>query len=272
VIISAGVSMGIIVGTLGYTTDEVAAGLQDSLIGLEMCIAAIMHHQYFSYTDFYGPKATEMYVGNGQSGGLERESGANSATDKEAAGGLTSSGRGAIAGAGYSEVEAGGAEGDGTTTTIRWVAAEGGGRAGSSDEPESSSLLPARARGSTADSTAAGGAGGSGVGRVVKQLRVQEGGKVTVVGARKTGVAAAVVDMLPVDVMADTAEHLKVASAAAGTFIKRKIATKGGKRKPLSSRPGPSASVGSGREVGEVGGGGGGERGLADGDEDTPAD
>jgi hypothetical protein len=52
VVISALVHFHVIEGTLTYTEDEVAKGLQDFLICLEMAVAAIVHRHVFSWKDF----------------------------------------------------------------------------------------------------------------------------------------------------------------------------------------------------------------------------
>lgn len=47
------VSFGVIEATLTYTKDDVASGLQDFLICIEMALAAIAHRYFFSYRDFF---------------------------------------------------------------------------------------------------------------------------------------------------------------------------------------------------------------------------
>lgn len=57
IVISGLVSLHVIEGTLTYTEDEVAAGLQNFLICLEMIAAAICHRYVFSFTDFHHENA-----------------------------------------------------------------------------------------------------------------------------------------------------------------------------------------------------------------------
>lgn len=53
------VKVGTIHATLSYNVHEVASGLQDFLICIEMFLAAIAHHYYFSYKDFATGEGTK---------------------------------------------------------------------------------------------------------------------------------------------------------------------------------------------------------------------
>jgi hypothetical protein len=76
-LLSALVSLGILTGTTEWSTDEVATGLQDLLICIEMCGAAIAHHYTFSVEDFLqerhmagalGPRGDEGHAKVGGTG------------------------------------------------------------------------------------------------------------------------------------------------------------------------------------------------------------
>jgi hypothetical protein len=86
-------------------------------------------------------------------------------------------------------------------------------------------------------------AGASGRGVTTMQLKVGDGGRVTVVGKRKAGVAAAMVDLLPVDVVADTAEHLAAAGSSARVLLKK--AKKGARGVAAGMGVGPKRPIGS---------------------------
>ena len=59
VVISGFVFLGWIQPTLSYDADEIASGLQDFLICIEMFFAAIAHHFVFSYRDVFDPHAED---------------------------------------------------------------------------------------------------------------------------------------------------------------------------------------------------------------------
>mmetsp|Transcript_54821 Transcript_54821/g.134086 ORF Transcript_54821/g.134086 Transcript_54821/m.134086 type:complete len:212 (-) Transcript_54821:2004-2639(-) len=68
VVISILVEAGAIKETLEYNVDDVAKGLQDFLICIEMALAAIIHRRAFSYRDFsmHGPLLEHMKEHGGQ--------------------------------------------------------------------------------------------------------------------------------------------------------------------------------------------------------------
>jgi len=68
VIISGLASFGVLHPTLTYSEDDVAKGLQDFLICIEMAFAAIAHQYFFSYRDFYRPEMLHIHAGNSADG------------------------------------------------------------------------------------------------------------------------------------------------------------------------------------------------------------
>lgn len=62
IVIGALVEYGVIQETLTYSVEDVAAGLQDFLITVEMAIASIAHHYTFSRKDFRGEAAEKMLL------------------------------------------------------------------------------------------------------------------------------------------------------------------------------------------------------------------
>lgn len=347
VVISGLVSMNIITGTLSYDAGEVAAGLQDFLICIEMCIAAWAHHAHFPYADFRRPDMTSalaenmaaaaaqegmmleqmavnnnphVVVGIGRSGGGGGAAALPAAvltTTMAASSPQTQKGRASqhsptgqrvelavmrslspasqsppskrpspanqrrlkpLSAIGENTVADGAAgdEEDGTYgydyddgTGVDGVGYDGPGgdyadHYGHGDERgdgggDGTQLLGSSRSHTPIDGGALDGSSAAGAEqhhhhhhhghghhhgrkqRTVKQLRVHDDGRVTVInsningqggilggaggggGSRppKAGVSAALADLLPVDVVADTAEHLAAASAAAGRIVKR---------------------------------------------------
>jgi hypothetical protein len=68
-VLSALVSFGILTGSSEWSTAEVATGLQDLLIVIEMAAAAVAHHHTFSVNDFLTGKHMEGALGPGEGGG-----------------------------------------------------------------------------------------------------------------------------------------------------------------------------------------------------------
>jgi hypothetical protein len=56
------VSVHVIEPTLTYSEDDVAKGLQDFLICIEMALAAIAHKYAFSYTDFFREELAHVHA------------------------------------------------------------------------------------------------------------------------------------------------------------------------------------------------------------------